>query len=98
MMAMPRTTALALVLLAVAICPNAAVALGRDDTMGDWLQASEADRSHLLDELLGGERPASRAKVAECMKSAAEIAGHCELRIGDVAEACSEPATPPDDI
>lgn len=88
---------LALWLLAF-VCASQADALERNDTMSGWLHSSDADRSNLLDKLQAtGSKPrqANRARVMDCMNAAAEVAGHGELRIGDVAEACSLPPSSP---
>lgn len=74
-----------------------ASALDRNDTMSVWLHASDADRSRLLDELLAHDRTVQKANpkaVAACLDAAAKIPGHGELRIGDVADACSEQSSP----
>lgn len=82
------------------LTPLGAAALDRNDVMGKWLDSSEQDRTHILDELRAKSsklRQADPSKVMDCMNSAAEIAGHRDLLIGDVAEACSEPPSPSDD-
>lgn len=84
-------------MLTVAVCTSRmAYALSGTDTMMDWLHASAADRSRVLDDLQSKNKltQASRAKLIECLNGAAEIAGHSELHIADVAEACSETSLP----
>lgn len=89
---------LALLLVAAVSTSQRAEALERSDTMSEWRQSLNSDRSHLLDELRAKNRTlgqADRTRVMECMDAAASIAGHQELRIGDVAEACSEQTSAP---
>ena len=83
---------LLLVLVASVLMPLSAVALEQDDPMSKWLGSSEHDRTRVLDELRakGGKLRQDSSSVLACMNAAAEIAGHQDLRVGDVAEACSE--------
>lgn len=98
MMSAPRTKhGAALILMAVVLVPVSAIALEQSDTMGRWAESSEHDRLQVLDELRAKNarmRETDRFSTLACMNGAAEIPGHRDLRIGDVASACSEPSRP----
>ena len=89
-----------LLLVAAMLTPFSAAALERNDSMSTWLESSAQERTHVLDELRAENsklRQADPGKVMACMNGAAGIAGHQDLRVGEVAEACAEPPSPSGD-
>ena len=69
-----------------AIAP--ALALQATDTMQVWKKATEAERSTLLEQLLG-KSAAGGAAVAKCMDATSTTPGHADLPIAEVAKACA---------
>ena len=82
----------------IAAAPQAAFALKASDTMSDWTQATEQERSATLDEVLAKinkHGAVSRSDVLECLNRAAEVGGHGSLPIEDIVRACAEPPSGP---
>ena len=80
-------------LLAVTF-PQAAFALKTSDTMSDWAQASDQERSKTLDQLLamiGKPSQVSRSDLLDCLNRAGGVGGHGGLAIDEIARACSAP-------
>ena len=65
-----------------------ALALQADDGMTAWKQATDAERSDLLEKLLGKDSN-GLAKVSACINGASAEPGHAGLPIAEVAKACA---------
>ena len=59
-----------------------------------WKNASDVERSGLLEKLLGKEIAGS-AKITDCMNAASAVPGHSDLPIAMVAKACASQADQP---
>ncbi len=65
-----------------------ALALEASDTMKAWKNASDKDRSELLEQVIGKDA-AQSAGVAKCMNETSATPGHSDLPIGEVAKVCA---------
>ena len=83
-----RRLLVTVVMLSSAAMLGPALALEASDTMKAWKNASDKDRSELLEQVIGKDA-AQSAGVAKCMNETSVTPGHSDLPIGEVAKVCA---------